>query len=137
MNFPNLFSPIKIGAMGLKNRFVVPPMDTGYTGTDGHVTQRLVDYHVARAKGGFGLIVVEYAAVDPLGRARATEAAVWSDEFVPGWKALVDAVHQHGAKIALQLHHAGRETRRSAILGKQPVAPSPIPVPFARKCPVN
>ncbi|MFA7416507.1 MAG: FAD-dependent oxidoreductase [Rhizobium sp.] len=134
MNFPSLFSAAKIGAMEIKNRFVVPAMGTNYSNPDGSVSQQLIDYYVERAKGGFGLIIVEVAAVDPLAKAAPYQSALWSDDFIPGWSSLVEQVHEHGAKIALQLHHAGRQTLKQ-IIGAQPVAPSPLPCPMLREVP--
>ena len=134
MNFPALLSPIKIGSMEVKNRFVVPPMGSNYANPDGSVSQQLIDYHVARAKGGFGLIIVEVTAVEPAGKAIPFEPGLWSDEFIPGWKKLVDEVHKYGAKIAVQLHHAGRQTSKD-IIGQQPVAPSAVPCPVMKEIP--
>lgn len=134
MMFPKLLSPIKIGNMEVKNRFVVPPMGTNYANPDGSVSEQLVDYYAARAKGGFGLIIVEVTAIDPLGKAIPFQPGLWSDEFVPGWKHLVNEVHRYGAKIAVQLHHAGRQTA-AAIIGGQPVAPSPIACPVMKEIP--
>ena len=54
-----LFQPVNIGKMELKNRLVVPPMGSGFSAPDGTVTDRLIKYHEARARGGFGLIIVE------------------------------------------------------------------------------
>jgi hypothetical protein len=66
--FPRLFSPIKVGSMELKNRFVVPPMATNLAREDGTVSDALIDYWVARARGGWGLLIVEFTAIDPLGK---------------------------------------------------------------------
>jgi 2,4-dienoyl-CoA reductase-like NADH-dependent reductase (Old Yellow Enzyme family)/thioredoxin reductase len=134
MNFPALLSPIKIGSMEVKNRFVVPPMGSNYANPDGSVSQQLIDYHIARAKGGFGLIIVEVTAIEPAGKAIPFEPGLWSDEFIPGWKRLVDEVHKYGAKIAVQLHHAGRQTSKD-IIGEQPVAPSAVACPVMREIP--
>jgi len=134
MNFPTLLSAARIGAMEIKNRFVVPAMGTNYSNPDGSVSQQLIDYYVERAKGGFGLVIVEVAAVDPLAKAAPFQTALWSDEFIPGYKELVERVHQHGAKVALQLHHAGRQTSKE-IIGAQPVAPSPLPCPMLQEVP--
>lgn len=134
MSFKNLFSPIHIGAMKVKNRFVVPPMGTNYATSDGFVTQQMIDYYTARAKGGFGLIIVEITAVDPLGKAIPNQIGIWNDAFIPGLKNLADAVHENSAKVIAQLHHAGRQASPD-IIGAQPVAPSPIPCPFRRVVP--
>ncbi|HIH77958.1 MAG TPA: FAD-dependent oxidoreductase [Halobacteria archaeon] len=134
MDFPKLLSPIKIGTMEVKNRFVIPPMGTNFANPDGSVSQQLIDYWVARAKGGYGLLMVEVTAVDPLGKAIPFQPGIWDNKFIPGWKKLVDEVHKYGAKIAVQLHHAGRQTTHD-VIGAQPVAPSPIPCPVDKEIP--
>jgi 2,4-dienoyl-CoA reductase-like NADH-dependent reductase (Old Yellow Enzyme family) len=131
MKFSTLLSPIKIGTMEVKNRFVVPPMATNFGNRDGSVSQQLIDYYAARAKGGFGLIIVEVSAIDPLGKAVPNQIGIWSDDFIPRFKNLVDEVHKYGAKIAVQLHHAGRQTAKGVIDG-QPVAPSAVPCPVMK-----
>lgn len=134
MKFPVLLSPIKIGTMEVRNRFVVPPMGTNFANPDGSVSKQLIDYLAARSKGGYGLIIVEVTAIDPLGKAIPWQPGIWDDKFVPGWKELVDEVHKYGAKIVVQLHHAGRQTTHE-VIGSQPVAPSPIPCPVDREIP--
>ena len=56
MDFPYLFSPIKINAMLVKNRIVMTAMHLGYT-PEGEVTDRLVDFYALRAEGGVGALV--------------------------------------------------------------------------------
>ncbi|WP_423837632.1 hypothetical protein, partial [Tepidanaerobacter syntrophicus] len=56
MKFPVLLSPVKIGTMEVRNRFVVPPMGTNFANPDGSVSKQLIDYLAARSKGGYGLI---------------------------------------------------------------------------------
>lgn len=126
MQLEHLFSLIKINGMTLKNRAVMPPMGTGYGHADGTVGDRLIQYLARRARGGTGLIITEVCAVDPRGKAFLNEIGVWSDFFLPGLTHLTEVVHAEGGKIALQLHHAGRETVEAAAGGK-PEAPSPIP----------
>ena len=76
MKYKQLFEPMHIGTMNVKNRFVVPAVSTDYAEEDGRVSRRLLDYYAARAKGGFGLIVVEACAVDPMGKALERELGV-------------------------------------------------------------
>ncbi|SLM18329.1 NADH oxidase [uncultured spirochete] len=135
MDFSMSMSPIKIGTMEVKNRFVVPAMGTNFANPDSSVSQQLIDYHVTRAKGGYGLIIVEVTAIDPLGKAIPFEPGIWDDSFIPGWKKLADEVHKYGCKIAVQLHHAGRQTTSGTLGGNQPVAPSPIPCPVDKEMP--
>ncbi|PNR89698.1 NADH:flavin oxidoreductase [Petrotoga sp. HWH.PT.55.6.1] len=135
MKYPVLFSPIKIGTMEVRNRYVVPPMATGLARADGSPTEGHVAYWAARAKGGYGLLIVEAAAIDPLGKGSPwDEPGIWDDKFIPAWKKVTEEVHKYGAKIAIQLHHAGRQTTHDKI-GGQPVAPSPIPCPVEREMP--
>jgi 2,4-dienoyl-CoA reductase-like NADH-dependent reductase (Old Yellow Enzyme family)/thioredoxin reductase len=131
--FPILFEPIKIGTLELENRFVVPPMATNLANSDGTVSQALIDYWVARARGGWGLLTVEFTAIDPLGRVGARHPCLWSDKFIGGMTKLTSAVHEHGAKIAVQLGHSGRQTTPQilGIPGAQPVSASPVPCPAA------
>jgi len=138
MQFPKLFSPIKVGNMELYNRFVVPPMGFDLTNEvvngGGIVNQAVIDYWVARAKGGWGLLIFEFTAIDPLGKAGPRHIGIWNDEFVVGFKQLTEAVHKYGVKIAIQLGHAGRQTAKK-IIGTQPVSASPIACPVIRETP--
>ena len=121
-----LFSPIRINGLELDNRAVMPAMGTGYGGLDGSVTDRLVAFLARRARGGTGLIITEVCAVDPRGKGFPTEIGAWSDELVSGLRQIPEAVHREGGRVALQLHHAGRETME-AFAGATPEAPSAIP----------
>ena len=134
MQFEKLFSPIKIGSLELSNRFVVPPMGFDLADEGGIVSQAAIDYWLARAKGGWGLLIFEFTAIDPLGKAGPRHFGIWNDEFVVGFKQLTDAVHKYGAKIAIQLGHAGRQTTKK-IIGTQPVSASPIACPVAKETP--
>jgi 2,4-dienoyl-CoA reductase-like NADH-dependent reductase (Old Yellow Enzyme family)/NADPH-dependent 2,4-dienoyl-CoA reductase/sulfur reductase-like enzyme len=138
MQFPKLFSPIKVGSLELSNRFVVPPMGFDLTNEvangGGIVNQAVIDYWVARARGGWGLLIFEFTAIDPLGKAGPRHIGIWDDAFVDGFKKLTEAVHKYGARIAVQLGHAGRQTTEK-IIGAQPVSASPIACPVARETP--
>ncbi len=124
--FEHLFSPIMINTLEVKNRIFMPPMCTAYATRRGEVTDRLIAYYVERAKGGVGLINVEFTFVSPAGKVFEHMTGIYDDEMIPGYKKLVDAVHEAGAKMAIQISHAGRRTH-STVTGELPVAPSPIP----------
>lgn len=134
MSFPALFSPLKVGTLELPNRFVVPPMGTNHANGDGTVSERNIAYWQTRAKGGWGLIIVEVTAIDPLGKAIPYQLGIWEDKFIDGLRRATEAVHQYGAKIAVQLHHAGRQTYRS-VIGARPVAPSAVSCPVCKEIP--
>jgi 2,4-dienoyl-CoA reductase-like NADH-dependent reductase (Old Yellow Enzyme family)/thioredoxin reductase len=128
MNFDKLFEPIKINSLELKNRLIVPAMGTNLANSDGTVSDRLKAFVLARAKGGFGLITTEAVGVSPHSKTLRYELELWDDRFVASFRDLAEAIHAHGAKIAVQLCHPGRQTSRS--LSSELVAPSPIPCPF-------
>ncbi|MDT8273993.1 MAG: NADH:flavin oxidoreductase, partial [Desulfomonilia bacterium] len=126
MQLTNLFSPVTINSMTLPNRAVMPAMATGYGKADSTISDRLIAYLARRAQGGTGLIITEVCAVLPRGKGFPNEIGIWDDNFIDGLKRLTDALHLHGSKTALQLHHAGRETFKAAA-GDLPEAPSAIP----------
>lgn len=124
MSFPNLFSPIAIKTMSLKNRIVMTAMHLGYTPA-GEVTDRLVAFYAERAKGGVGLIIVGGCTIDDYG-GMASMIGLSDDRFVPGLEKLTGAVKSHGAKIAAQLYQAGRYTHSMMIGGRQPFSSSAV-----------
>jgi len=118
----HLFRPVMIGRLELKNRAVMPAMGTGYGRHDSTVSDRLVAYLERRAAGGAGLIITEVCAIDRRGKGFPSEIGIWKDDFIPGLKKIPEAVHKHGARAAVQLHHAGRETFK-AVAGDFPEEP--------------
>jgi len=123
-----LFEPLSIGEMRLRNRIVMPPMVTSFGSSDGHVTEHAIGYYEERAKGGVGLIIVEATCVDsPIGKLSPYQLVIDDDSFIPGLSDLARAIQEHGAKSAIQLHHAGGNTS-SAVTGLQPVGPSAVPL---------
>jgi len=102
-----LFSPIRIGRMELRNRLVMSPMENSFGTPDGRPSQRSIDYFVARARGGVGLITVGASAIDEKHREVPNSLHFASDDGIAHHRALVEAVHEHGAKIQPQLAHAG------------------------------
>jgi len=128
-HYKNLFTPGRIGSLEINNRIVMAPMGTYLAGRDGMVTERLKAYYAGRARGGAGLIIVEVAAVDhPRGRGMTRELGLSDDKFIPGLADLAAEVHRHGARIGIQLHHAGRIAAPFLSGGHEAVAPSVIPL---------
>ena len=124
MQLKKLFKPTKIGKMELKNRIVMPAMDTNLGSRDGFVTSRLVDYYDERAKGGVGLIIVECTSVDyPRGKVTLGQLSIDDDKYLKGLSQLADAIRNGGARAAIQLEHGGGVTH-SSISGEQPRGPS-------------
>jgi 2,4-dienoyl-CoA reductase (NADPH2) len=133
LNYPHLFSPIRINSMILKNRIVMTAMHLGYT-PGGQVTDRLVKFYALRARGGAGLIIVGGCTIDPWA-GMADMISIKDDSFLPGLERLTDAVKGGGAKIAAQLYQAGRYAHSSMIGGKKPFSASAVRSKFTGETP--
>ncbi|MCL2169378.1 MAG: FAD-dependent oxidoreductase [Defluviitaleaceae bacterium] len=129
-----LFSPYVLKGKTVKNRFAVPAMVANYCTEGGDATEQYISYHEAKAKGGWGLIITEDYAVDPVGRGFKNVAGLWDDAQIESHSALPPRLHKHGAVVLAQIYHAGRQTS-SAVIGGTPVAPSPIQCPFGMEIP--
>lgn len=104
-----MFSPIDIGPMKVPNRFVVSPMCNNYANTDGTLSDTSLAYYKERALGGFGLITFEATVVDVRAKGGANKACLYSDHQIASFKRVIDVCHDAGAKISVQLQHAGPE----------------------------
>ncbi|HHT9152376.1 MAG TPA: oxidoreductase, partial [Candidatus Hypogeohydataceae bacterium YC40] len=133
-HFPRLFSPFKIGSMEVKNRIVMPAMETHLCDPEGFVTSEIISYYCTRVDGGVGYITVENTSIEPAGRINDGMLCVHEEKYVDGLKRLVDEVHGLGGKIVIQLNHAGKEAL-TYFTGMGTVAPSPIPSPLTRIMP--
>ncbi len=116
--------------MDVRNRILSTGHDT-VMAHDGHVTERLIAYQEARARGGAGLIVTQVSGVHESARYTSHVLMATSDDAIPGYRALTEAVHKHGAKICGQLFHPGREIMETQD-GTSPVAYAPSAVPNSR-----
>lgn len=107
--FPTMFTPIQIGTVTVPNRFVVPPMGNNFANTDGTLSDRSAAYYEARAKGGFGLITIESTVVYEQAKGGPRKPCLFDDAVIPSFKAVADRCHAYGAKVSIQLQHAGPE----------------------------
>ena len=123
--FTALLQPGLIGGLELRNRIVMAPMGSNFAEGDGRCGERIQAYYEARAKGGAGLLTMGVCAVAfPAGTAEPFQVGVSSDEFIPGLAALARRVHAHGAKIAMQLQHAGKTATLDLAAGREMWVPS-------------
>ena len=121
-----LFENTNIKTLELKNRLVRSATHEGMSDENGFPTRDLFKLYERLAKGGIGLITTGFAFVCHDGKSPFIGMqAIDSDEHIPKYRELVEHVHQHGAKIAMQIVHCGRQTTKEAI-GMQPLAPSPV-----------
>jgi 2,4-dienoyl-CoA reductase-like NADH-dependent reductase (Old Yellow Enzyme family) len=128
--FPHLFTPLRIGPVTLRNRIVSSGHDT-VMAVGGLVSDQLVAYQAARARGGVGLIVVQVAGVHPTARYTSHELTADDDACIPGFALLAEAAHANGAVILGQLFHGGREIMDTED-GTLAVALAPSAVPTER-----
>ncbi len=120
-----LFEPISIGKMILKNRIVFPPIGTRFANVSGEVTNYDIEHYRVRALGGTSLLIVPWVLVDTTTQKKIGRHRLDSDEYIRGMNEIVKAVHKEDCKIAIQLSHGGRAvTSEEIIPGKQAVAPS-------------
>src|SRR6188768_1034515 len=103
-----LFDPLTIRGIQLKNRIVVSPM-CEYSSVDGFANDWHLVHLGSRAVGGAGLVIQEATAVSPEGRISSGDAGLYKDEHVEKWKNIVNFIHAHGAIAGIQLAHAGRK----------------------------
>lgn len=119
----DLFSSYTLKGLDLKNRIVMPPMcQYSVENKDGIATDWHYLHYVSRAVGGTGFIIIEMTDVEPDGRISDFDLGLWSDDQIPALKRIVDACHSHGAKVGIQIAHAGRKAEDAEV----PVAPSAI-----------
>lgn len=123
-----LFKPMKIGTMEVKNRIAMAPMGSHSKNPDGSFNQQGVDFYVARAKGGVGLIVTTgIACQNKLDSMRATLATA-GDAYIEASKKLTEEVHKYGAKIIIQIANgAGRNRKDGFFLDNDPISSSENP----------
>ena len=104
MKYERLFEELKIGNTSIKNRIIMPPLSTNMA-DHGYVTDALIEHYSNRAKGGVGMIITEVTTVEPVYTYLPGDMSIYDDSYIPGWKKLVDAVHQYDCKILSQLFH--------------------------------
>lgn len=122
-----IWEGIEIGGIRIKNRIVMPPMCTRLANPDGSVSPQLIEYYEARARGGVGMIIIEYSYFDQVAsKAAVCQLGVYSDDLIPGLNDLVERLHYYGTKVFLQICHGGGQSP-STLIKRKPVAPSPMP----------
>lgn len=121
---PDLFDPLQLGAVTLKNRIVMAPLTRSRSGADRVPNDLMATYY--RQRAGAGLIISEATSVMPMGVGYADTPGIWSDAQVEGWKKVTKALHDAGGTIFLQLWHVGRISAPLFLDGRTPVAPSAI-----------
>lgn len=144
----NLFSPLKIKNIELKNRIVVSPM-CEYSSVDGFANDWHLVHLGSMARGGAGLLITEATAVSPEGRITFADLGIWKDEHIEKLKQIVTFIEGQGAVAGIQLAHAGRKASHAQPWnerGKQipssdengwiTIAPSAVPFTEGEELPI-
>ncbi|KAM3135440.1 hypothetical protein pb186bvf_012459 [Paramecium bursaria] len=118
-----IFTPIKVGDMELKNRFVVAPMTRQRCTKEGVPLDIVAEYYSQRASAG--LIITESAFVSQIGQAFEYSSAIINEEQINAWSLVTDKVHKNNGKIFIQIYHGGRAVN---IPNSQPIAPSDVQI---------
>jgi len=115
-----LLSPVTLGALDLKNRFVMAPLTRTRTGEARVPGAMNAEYY--RQRAGAGLIVSEATAITPEAVGYQWTPGLWNDEQVAGWRTVTEAVHAEGGRIVAQLWHVGRVSHSSFHADGMPVS---------------
>ncbi len=121
----DLFSPISIKGVEIKNRIIFPPIVRfGWSDQKGFVSDKHIKHYSQIAEGGAGLIIIESLAIAKDGKLSETQLGIWSDDHIDGITKIAEACHRYGSVVTAQIHHAGLETPTS--ISKIASAPSDI-----------
>lgn len=120
----HLGQPYTLKGLTLRNRIVMSPMcQYSVTAEDGAPNDWHFVHYTSRAIGGTGLIIIEMTDVEPDGRISNRDLGLWSDEHIPAFRRIIDEMHKYGAKVGIQIAHAGRK----ATDAEPPVGPTDEP----------
>ncbi|MFL0245459.1 NADPH dehydrogenase NamA [Candidatus Clostridium stratigraminis] len=129
-----LFSEYNLKNMNLKNRIIMAPMCMDSADNYGNVSSWHYHHYVTRAVGGTGLIILEATAVESRGRITDRDLGIWQDSHIKPLKEIVEECKRHGAKMGIQLAHAGRKCE---VCEEAIIAPSSIAFNEKYKTPIE
>jgi N-ethylmaleimide reductase len=134
MNYPSLFSPLRVGPYQLKHRLALAPLTRMRAEKPSLAPRPLnAEYYAQRATPG-GLLIAEASPVMATAFGSPGVPGIYTEQQVAGWRKVVDAVHAKGGVIFLQLWHVGRVSHSSFQPGDVlPVAPSAVAIPHDLK----
>ena len=125
-----LFDPGRLGSLTIRNRMVRSATAEMMADADGRPLPSLTSLVEDLAAGGVGLIILGHMFVHPSGKAHPGMTGIHDDTLVPDLSKLAEAAHRHGARIAVQINHSGRQTRSGLV--ERPLAPSDVPAHGAK-----
>jgi 2,4-dienoyl-CoA reductase-like NADH-dependent reductase (Old Yellow Enzyme family) len=127
-----LLNTFELKGLQLKNRIVMPPMcQYSVKAKDGKPNDWHFTHYTSRAIGGTGLIIMEMTDVEPDGRISDYDLGIWSDDHIPSFERIIKSCQSYGAKVGIQIAHAGRKAEDADI----PVSSTSIPFSDKYKAP--
>lgn len=147
--FKHLFTPLKVGSVTLRNRIVMPPHSVSFLPGYGKGIDRVIDYHVERARGGAAMIVMSnfimpqsWHRLGSWGGQLSTSAfgaldLASEEALIPEYRRLAEGIHGEGARFVAQLNACGRQYWSTGSLnyGLPMWAPSALPCPRTGQIP--
>lgn len=131
----DLFTPLKIGKIELKNRIIMAPLTRCRSGKEQIANDLNAEYYSQRAAAG--LIISEGSQISPMGVGYHNTPGIHSQEQIKGWQKVTNSVHKLGGKIFCQLWHVGRVSHPYFVNGQTPIAPSAILAEKQIKTPIG
>ena len=125
VSLTTLLDPLKVKGYTLRNRIVMPPMQTGKATFEGAITNRLINFYVRRSSA-LGLPIVEQAYVSQVGKIGPKQLGIHDDSLIGGFEKLAKGLHEVGAPAVMQISHAGGVTNKK-VIGTIPAGPSERP----------
>lgn len=117
-----LLDPLEVKGLTLRNRIVMPPMQTGRATVEGAVTDRLIGFYERRS-AALGLLIVEHCYISPRGKLSPKQLGIYDDELIGGLERLAGRIHAVGTPVVVQITHAGGVANRR-VIGGEPAGPS-------------
>lgn len=117
-----LLDPLEVGHVTLRNRIVMPPMQSGRASFDGEVTNRVINFYSSRSIA-VGLPIVEHSYISPTGKIGPKQLGIYDDKLRSGFEKLASAIHAVGAPAVVQISHAGGVANEH-VIHTQPAGPS-------------
>lgn len=128
MKYPNLFSPLSVGNLELRNRIVLAPMSFTRQAPGGGFSGELIAYTEAIAKGGTALITIGESIIgNGKGKTHPDMIFIGDPSVQDGLVRIAEAVHRHGALISIELSHGGFLADPALNKGELPIGPNPVP----------
>ncbi len=129
--YPTLLSEGRIGSLTLRNRMLLTAMGVNFGDGQGYVTDAMRDFCARVARGGAAMVNLGVVGVGwPVGANIPRQIALSDDRFIAGIRSIADAVHEHGARLAVQLHFGGLVAVEDMLKGNPAWTPS-VPQPHA------